>query len=237
MYVRMKAYRMRSGNGRRAAASNSASHSCLSDDAGMLTRAIVGQKRRLLLQHQKIRIESDDDALFHTAPLEDRVVLRGFKTNLAGMNCMHAARAQNHRRIGRSILIEQAASVASSFQPDAFHSREERRLALVLLPQGLKASQEARAAPVSRGCIAEIDQETDGAIVARGLFRRDEVGDLRPNRRLSPYELAEVRCARRCPLGLAPLSFGFGSRCFRAPAFIAKLLCDMQKCGNRPRFA
>jgi hypothetical protein len=56
----------------------------------------------------------------------------------------------------------------------------------------LKARREARVAAVSRGCIAEIDEEPDGAVVTRGLFRRDEVGNLRPYRRLSPCELTQV---------------------------------------------
>ena len=114
---------------------------------------------------------------------------------------------------------------------------EGRRCFLNLPPQGLETRREARVAAVSRGCIAEIHEETDCAVVARGLFRRDEVGDLRPYRRLSSCQLAQILCARRCPLGLAPLPLGFGSRCLRAPALIAKLLCGTQQCGDGSRFA
>ena len=43
LYVRMNAYRIRCGNGRCAAASNSAIHSIFSAGVGALTRWIVGR--------------------------------------------------------------------------------------------------------------------------------------------------------------------------------------------------
>lgn len=104
-------------------------------------------------------------------------------------------------------------------------------------PQNLESAQEARFTAVLSCQIVQIDEQDDGAVVARGLFRRNQAIDLYPYSRLSPCEIVEIFRACRCRLLLAPCLLDRGSRCRDAPPFIAGIPCSAQQGADSPRRA
>jgi hypothetical protein len=107
--------------------------------------------------------------------------------------------------------------------------RDEGRPARVLRLQRLEPALEIRFTALRGGDISQIDEQIHGAVVARGLFRRDQALDLFPRGRLSPCEVTEVLRARQCRLGLASRPLDFGSCGRVASPFIAGGLPGAQK--------